>query len=192
MSIKQQLASRSRQVVSALVVGSLIFMLATLSVSVAPAQADVSGPSAPTQKMFLKLDGVFGDSTDVGHNGEFDITSVSWESSQVGALKGGGGGGVQKVAYGDVSVYIKSGAASADLLQLLANGKRMKNALVTIETARGPIISLKLTDAQISGYGMAGANTDAVPSDHLTLTFKKLTLDYVNPNGILANTTVSK
>ncbi|MCP6726322.1 type VI secretion system tube protein Hcp, partial [Klebsiella pneumoniae] len=48
--------------------------------------------------MFLKLDGVTGESQDSKHKGEIHIESFSWGMNQTGASGSGGGGGAGKVS----------------------------------------------------------------------------------------------
>ena len=47
--------------------------------------------------MFLKLDGIKGESADHKHKDEIHIESFSWGLSQTGAHGSGGGGGADKV-----------------------------------------------------------------------------------------------
>ncbi len=52
--------------------------------------------------MFLKLDGVTGESADSKHKNEIDILSWSWGASQSGTTHMGSGGGGGKVSVQDL------------------------------------------------------------------------------------------
>ena len=47
-----------------------------------------------SDRWFLKIDGIDGDSTSVQHKGEIDVQSWSWGVTQTGSSSGGGGGAV--------------------------------------------------------------------------------------------------
>ncbi|HYN78560.1 MAG TPA: type VI secretion system tube protein Hcp, partial [Lamprocystis sp. (in: g-proteobacteria)] len=53
--------------------------------------------------MFLKLEGVTGESQDKTHTGEIDVLAWSWGLSQSGTFHTGGGGGAGKVNVQDLS-----------------------------------------------------------------------------------------
>jgi type VI secretion system secreted protein Hcp len=53
--------------------------------------------------MFLKLDGIPGESRDSKHKGEIEIESFSWGASNSGSAAHGSGGGAGKVAMQDFS-----------------------------------------------------------------------------------------
>ena len=63
--------------------------------------------------MFLKLNGVDGESQDKAHGKEIDILAWSWGMSNSGSAHVGGGAGSGKVSVQDLSVtkYIDSSSA---------------------------------------------------------------------------------
>ena len=63
--------------------------------------------------MFLKIDGVKGESEDQAHTQEIDVFSWSWGMSNSGSAHVGGGAGSGKVNVQDLSVtkYIDSSSA---------------------------------------------------------------------------------
>ncbi len=54
--------------------------------------------------MFLKIDGLEGESVDAEHANEIDILAWSWGMSQSGSMHMGKGGGSGKVSVQDLSV----------------------------------------------------------------------------------------
>jgi type VI secretion system secreted protein Hcp len=51
--------------------------------------------------MFLKIDGIEGESPDDKHKNEIQLLSFSWGATQPGSAAHGGGGGVGKVQIHD-------------------------------------------------------------------------------------------
>ena len=70
--------------------------------------------------MFLKVDGIEGESQDEKHAKEIDVLAWSWGMSQSGTMHAGGGGGAGKVAVQDVSVTKYVDASSNGLMSRLS------------------------------------------------------------------------
>jgi type VI secretion system secreted protein Hcp len=130
--------------------------------------------------MFLKLDGIKGESKDHKHKDEIHIESFSWGLSQTGAFGTGGGGGAGKVSVHDISVTKFLDKASPELMLHCANGKHIKEGLITVRKAgEKPVeyLKIKLTDIIVSGVQHAGHGSDLL-TESLTLNFSKFNLDY--------------
>ena len=82
--------------------------------------------------MFLKIEGVEGESTDKSHQGEIDILSWSWGMSQSGTTHMGGGGGSGKVSVQDLSLTKYIDKSSTVLLTHCATGKHIPKAVLTV------------------------------------------------------------
>ena len=130
--------------------------------------------------MFLKLDGIKGESKDAKHKDEIHIESFSWGLSQTGAHGAGGGGGAGKVAVHDISVTKFLDKASPELMLACCNGKHIKEGLITVRKAgENPVeyLKIKLTDILISGVQDAGHGSDLL-TENVTLNFAKFHVDY--------------
>jgi type VI secretion system secreted protein Hcp len=82
---------------------------------------------------FLKLDGIKGDSTRAGHEGEIEL--LSWKlSSWQGESRpvGSGGGGAGKVTITTFSVHKKTDSTSRSLFLLLNNGREIPTGVMTM------------------------------------------------------------
>src|SRR5262245_10475584 len=77
--------------------------------------------------MFLKLEGVKGESKDHKHGGEIHIESFSWGMNQTGAHATGGGGGAGKVHVHDISFTKFVDKSSPTLMLFCAGGKHIPN-----------------------------------------------------------------
>jgi type VI secretion system secreted protein Hcp len=130
--------------------------------------------------MFLKLDGIKGESQDHKHKDEIHIESFSWGMSQTGAHGTGGGGGAGKVAIHDISVTKFLDKSSTALMLHCCDGKHIKEGLITVRKAgEKPVeyLKIKLTDILISGVQHAGHGSDLL-TENLTLNFAKFAVDY--------------
>jgi type VI secretion system secreted protein Hcp len=130
--------------------------------------------------MFLKLDGIKGESGDHKHKDEIHIESFSWGLSQSGASGTGGGGGAGKVSVHDISCTKFTDKASPELMLACASGKHIKEGLITVRKAgEQPVeyLKIKLTDILISGYQTAGHGSDLL-TENVTLNFAKFNVDY--------------
>lgn len=128
--------------------------------------------------MFLKLDGVDGESTDAKHKGEIEIQSFSWGLSQT-AAQGGGGGRAGKVSVQDFHFVANTGIQSPPLLMATATGEHFKKATLTVrKSGERPLEFLKvqLEDVLVSSYQVGGTDPggDAVPTDQFSLNFQKI------------------
>ena len=130
--------------------------------------------------MFLKLDGIKGESKDAKHKDEIHIESFSWGLSQTGAHGAGGGGGAGKVSVHDISVTKFLDKASPELMLACCNGKHIKEGLITVRKAgENPVeyLKIKLSDILISGVQDAGHGSDLL-TENVTLNFAKFHVDY--------------
>jgi type VI secretion system secreted protein Hcp len=130
--------------------------------------------------MFLKLDGIKGESKDHKHKDEIHIESFSWGLSQTGAHGTGGGGGAGKVQVHDISVTKFVDKSSCSLMAHLCGGKHIKEGLITVRKAGDkPLeyLKIKLTDILVSGYQTAGHGSDLL-TENLSLNFAKFQVEY--------------
>ena len=130
--------------------------------------------------MFLKLDGIKGESKDHKHKDEIHIESFSWGMSQTGAHGAGGGGGAGKVSVHDISITKFVDKASPALMLHCCSGKHIPNGLVTVRKAGDkPLeyLKVKLEDILISGVQHAGHGSDLL-TENVTLNFAKFHVEY--------------
>jgi len=130
--------------------------------------------------MFLKLDGIKGESKDGKHKDEIHIESFSWGMNQTGAHGTGGGGGAGKVQVHDISITKFVDKSSASLMLSCANGKHIKEGLITVRKAgEKPLeyLKIKLEDILISGIQLAGHGSDLL-TENCTLNFSKFKVEY--------------
>jgi len=116
--------------------------------------------------MFLKVDGVTGESKDSNHNGWTDITSFTWGSSQPGNMAVGGGGGAGKVNFNDLSVDALIDKSTTAILKYCASGKHISKVELSICKAGGQQIEyarITLEDVLVTTVHYTGSdNGDTV------------------------------
>jgi type VI secretion system secreted protein Hcp len=131
--------------------------------------------------MFLKLDGIKGESKDAKHKDEIDIHSFSWGLSQTGVGHTGGGHGAGKVSVHDISVSKYFDKSSTALMLHCASGKHIKEGLITVRKAGDkPLeyLKIKLTDIIVTSVQEAGHGGGELLSESLTLNFAKFHVEY--------------
>ena len=143
--------------------------------------------------MFLKIDGIPGESTDASHKDEIDLISYTLGESQPEAPGATGSGGLStgRVAMQDFHFVMRVNKASPKLFLSCANGARIKNAILTVRRSGGnPVEFLKwtLTDVTVASYQTAAAvSPGEIPTDQVSLRFTKVETEYtpVKPDGSL-------
>jgi len=131
--------------------------------------------------MFLKLDGIKGESKDHKHKDEIHIESFSWGMNQTASGHTAGGLGAGKVQVHDISVSKALDASSAALMLHCCNGKHIKDGLITVRKAgEKPVeyLKIKLTDIIVSGVQEAGHGAEAI-TENVTLSFAKVHVEYL-------------
>ncbi len=130
--------------------------------------------------MFLKLDGIKGESKDHKHKDEIHIESFSWGMNQQGTMSAGGGGGAGKVSVHDISITKVVDKSSPELMLHCCNGKHIPTGLITVRKAgENPVeyLKIKLTDILISGVQAAGHGSEQL-TESLSINFSKFEVAY--------------
>jgi type VI secretion system secreted protein Hcp len=136
--------------------------------------------------MFLKLDGIDGESQDSVHKGEIDIFSYSWGVSNAGSLASGGSG-AGKASFQDLHFESGLSKASPNLMLACATGKHIPSAVLTVRKAGGSqaieFLKIKLADVLVSSYDNAGSRDGDRPEDAFSLFFAKIDVEYTAQNA---------
>ena len=126
--------------------------------------------------MFLKLDGIEGESTDSKHKDEIEVLSFSWGvSNPATAARGGAAAG--KVSPTDFSIVKRLDTASPQLLEKICQGEHIGFGLLTLQkSGEKPVeyLKIKLTDILISGYSTGGNNGTGEPAEQVSFSFSSV------------------
>jgi type VI secretion system secreted protein Hcp len=133
-----------------------------------------------TIDLFLKIDGISGESQDSKHKGEIDLQSFSWgETSESGPAPGAGAG---KVAMQDFHFVARVNKASPQLFLSCATGKHIKQAVLTARRAgkeQKEFLLFKFSDLLISSYQIGGAEEGGeTPTDQISFNFSRIDFEY--------------
>ena len=131
--------------------------------------------------MFLKIEGIKGESADDKHKDEIDVLSWSWGASQSGTMHTGGGGGAGKANFQDVSVTKWVDKSSHALLKAVSLGQHIKSALLTVRKAgENPLeyIKLAMKDCLISSVSTGGSGGEDRLTENVTINFGNFAYEY--------------
>lgn len=132
--------------------------------------------------MFLKIDGVDGESQDSKHKSWIEILSWSWGEAQTGSAGKGGGAGIGKVDMQDFSFSKFMDKASPKLMLACAQGKHLPTMDFVARKAGGEqenYMKMKLTDVMVSSFSTSNsAGSGSLPVESISLNFSKIELEY--------------
>ncbi|WP_294541191.1 type VI secretion system tube protein Hcp [uncultured Rhodoblastus sp.] len=132
--------------------------------------------------IFIKIDGIEGESHDDKHKNEIDVQSFSFGLSQTGSYSAGGGGGVGKASFQDVHFTKHSDKSSPKLFLASASGEHIKKAEVTFRKAgkeQQEYFKITLSDVLVSSYQVSDSQGGTtLPSESVSLNFAKIEFDY--------------
>ena len=133
--------------------------------------------------MFLKIDGLDGESTDDKHGNWIDILSFQHGYSQPGGIDrsavGGHTGG--RVNVSEVTFVKQMDKASMPLADACATGKHIKSCEIEFCSASGEkhtFMKYKLTDVLVSSYSVSGSGGGERPTESISLNFGKIEQAY--------------
>ena len=100
--------------------------------------------------MFMRIEGVSGESKDSNHKAWTDIQSFKWGAEQPGSMSSGGGGGAGKVNFDDLIVVSAIDKAAPTVLKNCSVGQHLGK--VENQTRYSLIISLETPAQDIELY----------------------------------------
>ena len=145
--------------------------------------------------MFLKLDGIDGESTDEQHIKWIEIESFSWGVSNpttIGSATSGAGAG--KAVPGDFVVVMPFSAASPQIFKKCVTGAHYQTALLSMRKAGGNRSAgqefLKYTFGTVFTTKIEwGGSSDEGPEESITFVYGGLQVQYYpqKPDGTLGD-----
>ncbi len=109
--------------------------------------------------MYLKVDGVTGESNDSNHKNWSDVHSFAWGAEQPGNMVVGGGGGAGKVQFLDLSVQAFIDKGTPAILKFCASGKHVNKVEISVCKAGGEQIEyskITLEDVLVTACKFGG------------------------------------
>lgn len=138
--------------------------------------------ASPGTDMFLKIQGIDGESRDEVHRNEIEVLSWSWGMSQSGTQTAGGGGGAGKVNIQDLSVTKFLDKSSTKLMLAAAQGKHIPEVKLMLVRAGGerPLeyLVITMTDVRVTSLNTGGSTGEDRMTENITLNFTKMNVEY--------------
>jgi type VI secretion system secreted protein Hcp len=132
--------------------------------------------------VFLKIDGIKGESTDTQHREEIDVASFSWGLSRQSTTSAGGGAGAGKATFQDLHVVMNVSLASPQLFLACAVGRHIETAVLTCRKAGGShqqdFLKYALSEVLVASYNTEGQTEDSVPVDEVSFKYSQVKVEY--------------
>lgn len=138
--------------------------------------------------IFLKLDGIQGESTDANHKDGIQILSGQWGAHQTGGSAPAGGAGAGKAQLDDFRLTLEYSRASPALLLAALTGKHIKSGVLTVSRPEKQglnYLTYTFTDVLISSYATDISPDHPSPVDQISIAFGKIEVKYLpqTPTG---------
>lgn len=131
--------------------------------------------------MFIKINGIAGESKDAAHIGQIDVLAWSWGMSQSGSFHTGGGGGAGKVNVADLSLTKYIDKASANLLLFCSNGDHIPDATLYVRKAgKDPLeyLIIEMKKVMVTAVSTGGSGGEDKLTENISLNFAHVKVDY--------------
>jgi type VI secretion system secreted protein Hcp len=133
------------------------------------------------QEMFLKLEGIDGESRDQTHKDEIDVLAWSWGMSQSGSFHVGGGGGAGKANFQDISITKYIDKATPDLMLYTSNGDHIRDATLTVRKAGGEPVEylvIEMKKVLVTSVSTGGSGGEDRLTENVVLNFAEVKVKY--------------
>ena len=133
--------------------------------------------------IFLKLDGIEGESTRKGYEKWIEVIGMDQSTTQSGSFAGGGGAG--KVKFGEFKIVKLVDKASPFLLLITAQGKHLRQAtLVFTGSDAVSNYTITLSDVLLSGVATSSeCNPVCKTTERVSINYSKIEWVYKDRNG---------
>jgi type VI secretion system secreted protein Hcp len=131
--------------------------------------------------MFLKLEGIDGESNDDKKKNQIEILSFSLGGSNTGSFSMAKGGGTSKVNLQDIQFTKVIDKASPNLFSSLTIGKHIDKGTLTVRKAGGDpkdYFMITMTPCIVSSYNVSGHEGGGAPHESFSLNYDKIEVEY--------------
>jgi len=137
-------------------------------------------------EIFLRLDGIDGESQKTGHENEIEIFSFSNGASNPSSVAFGTGSGAGKVDLSSISLQKQLDIASPKLFTNCCNGSHIATGKMTCREAGGTPLeyfTYEMEEIFVDSISWGGAAGGGKPSESVSISYKKITVTYVPQNA---------
>lgn len=133
--------------------------------------------------MFLKIDGIEGESVDKAHRNEIDVLAWSFGGSQSGDTQTGARRGAGKTDIQDLSITKWIDSATPKLMETMVSGRHYENATLTLRRAgargnQAEYFVMIMEDVIVTSVSMAGSGGEDRMTEDITLKFARFHISY--------------
>ena len=136
--------------------------------------------------IFLKFDGIQGESTDSKHKDEIQLLTFRFGATQPGSAGIGGGAGVGRAHMENFEVSKYVDKSSPKLFQACAAGTHTANAQLVCRKAGGTqqeYLKIFLKDVIISSIRTASMGGEHLPTETIELNYSYIKIDYAGQDA---------
>jgi type VI secretion system secreted protein Hcp len=129
--------------------------------------------------MFIKIDGISGESQDAAHRGEIEVPSWRWKIDQQSSMMSGSGGGAGKASITDLEFVHQIDRASPNLMRYCLTGRHIPQVVLSTRKAGGlPLDFLKIKMGDVVITSVEPIIYCDSYYEHVHLSFARVTQDY--------------
>ncbi len=131
--------------------------------------------------MFLKIEGIDGESVDAKHADEIDVLAWSWGMTQSGSMHVAKGGGAGKVAVQDLTITKFVDRSSPNIMQKCCTGEHYPEATLTIRKAGADPLEylvIKMKQVLVTSISSGGSGGEDKLTETITLNFSEFESSY--------------
>jgi type VI secretion system secreted protein Hcp len=139
------------------------------------------------QTIFLKLDGIEGNTVHKDYKGWIQVTGLEQSTSNAISFSTGGGAGAGKVKFGEFIIKKAIDKTSASLLLNTATGRHLRQAVVAFAGFDGiATYTITLSDVVLSGITTSSeCKPNCITTEQVSLSFAKTEWVYKDKNGTI-------
>ncbi|WP_028227614.1 Hcp family type VI secretion system effector [Paraburkholderia ferrariae] len=130
--------------------------------------------------IFIKIDGISGESRDAAHPDEVEVLHWGWHIAQQSGMHSGSGGGAAKASVSDLHFTHAIDRASPNLASYCFQGKPVPRVVLTMRKAGGvPLEYLRYTLSEVMVTRVEPAAGAGLVLEHVALSFARMKQEYV-------------
>jgi type VI secretion system secreted protein Hcp len=131
--------------------------------------------------LFLKIDGIEGESPDDKHKNEIQLLTYSFGAAQPGSAGLGGGVGIGKVQLHDFNFSKHVDKSSPKLFGATCSGKHIPTVTLTCRKAGGTqqeYMTVTLSECLLTSHSISHDTGSTLPVEHYTMNYTKVEYQY--------------
>jgi type VI secretion system secreted protein Hcp len=134
--------------------------------------------------LYLKLEGVTGESKDKDHKDEMEIQSWSWGVANQGYYGTGSGGARGKGSVQEISVIKHVDRGSVECFKRCLTGHHFTTGKLTAYKAAGdgkrvPYLQIEMKKVFVTALNASGSGGDIVPTESMSMNFEEFNYIYM-------------